>query len=97
MHPTAAFLPMPNASGIVTGGTTTRGFNDGLVRGYPLMLTLSTRHVTDNVCSDEEILKTKGWSITGRSKHTMKDLAIALRQSDTSVQTTTWKTTQTRR
>ena len=51
---------MPNESGIIAGEISTRGFNDGLERGYPLLLTLSTRQVSDVVCSDEEIRKPKG-------------------------------------
>ena len=60
MHPTAAFLSMPNANGIITGGATARGFNDGTERRYPLLLTLSTKQVSDIVEFDEEILRPKG-------------------------------------
>ena len=35
MYPTAAFTPMPNASGVITGEEPSRGFNDGTTRGYP--------------------------------------------------------------
>ena len=59
MHPTAAFLSMPYANGIVIGGAIARGFNDGTERGYPLLLTLSTRQVSDIVKLDEEILRPK--------------------------------------
>ena len=38
IHSTAAFLSMPNRSGAITGGATTRGFNDGTVR--PLRVAL---------------------------------------------------------
>ena len=47
MHSTAAFLSMPNAEGIVLGGTTDRGFNDNSARGYPAWLTLTTRQVAN--------------------------------------------------
>ena len=60
MHSTAAFLSMPNADGIVLGGTTDRGFNDNSARGYPAWLTLTTRQVTDVVMNDQEILSVKG-------------------------------------
>ena len=60
MHPSAAFISMPNANGIITGGATARGFNDGTTRGYPLLLTLSTKQVSDIVEFDEEILRPKG-------------------------------------
>ena len=53
MHSTAAFLSMPNEEGIITGGATTRGFNDGSQRGHPLWLELSTKQVRDVVCLDE--------------------------------------------
>ena len=46
--------------GVVTGGITTRGFNDGSEQGYPVLLTLSTQQVSDIVYFDEEILKPKG-------------------------------------
>ena len=60
MHSTAAFLSMPNADGVVLGGTTDRGFNDNSARGYPAWLTLTTRQVTDVVMNDQEILSVKG-------------------------------------
>ena len=60
MHSTAAFLSMPNADGVVLGGTTDRGFNDNSARGYPAWLTLTTRQVTDVVMYDEDILSIKG-------------------------------------
>ena len=60
MHSTAAFLSMPNADGIVLGGTTDQGFNDNSARGYPAWLTLTTRQVTDVVMNDQEILSVKG-------------------------------------
>ena len=60
MHSTAAFLSMPNADGIVLGGTMGRGFNDNSARGYPAWLTLTTRQVTDVVMDDQEILSVKG-------------------------------------
>ena len=47
MHSTTAFLSMPNAQGTITGGATTRGFNDGSEQGYPLWLVLATRQVSD--------------------------------------------------
>ena len=59
MHSTAAFLSMPNADGIVLGGTTDRGFNDNSARGCPAWLTLTTRQVTDVVMNDQEILSVK--------------------------------------
>ena len=59
MRPTAASLSMPNPQGTITGGATARGFNDGTERGYPLLLTLSTRQVSDVVKLDEEILRPK--------------------------------------
>ena len=45
MHSVAAFLSMPNSNGVVLGGSSDRGFNDNSARGYPLRLTLTTRHV----------------------------------------------------
>ena len=51
---------MPNADGVVLGGTTDRGFNDNSARGYPAWLTLTTRQVTDVVMNDQEILSVKG-------------------------------------
>ena len=51
---------MPNRQGIITGGASTGGFNDGSVRGYPLWLALSTRQVSDVVHLDEDILRPKG-------------------------------------
>ena len=60
MHSTAAFLSMPNEDGVVLGGSSSRGFNDNTMRGYPLRLTLTTRQVTDVVMFDEEILSVKG-------------------------------------
>ena len=60
MHSTAAFLSMPNEDGVVLGGSSSRGFNDNTMRGYPLRLTLATRQVTDVVMFDEEILSVKG-------------------------------------
>ena len=60
MHSTAAFLSMPNRQGVITGGTTTRGFHDGWEKGYPLWLVLSTKQVSDVVRFDEEILRPKG-------------------------------------
>ena len=60
MHSTAAFLSMPNKYGIILGGTTTRGFNEKTMRGYPLKLSLTTRQVTDVVMHNENILCAKG-------------------------------------
>ena len=60
MHSTTAFLSMPNRKGVITGGATTRGFNDGSVRGYALWLPLSNRQVSDVVQLDEDILRPKG-------------------------------------
>ena len=56
MRSTAAFLSMPDKSGVVTGGKSIRGFNDNTVRGYSLWLPLST----DVVQFDEDILRPKG-------------------------------------
>ena len=42
------------------GGSSSRGFNDNTVRGYPLRLALTARQVTDVVMFDEEILSVKG-------------------------------------
>ena len=56
MHSTAAFFSTPNAQGHITGGETTRGFNDGSERGYPLWFVLSTGQVSDVVRFDEQIL-----------------------------------------
>ena len=60
MHSTAAFLSMPNEDGIIMGGKTSRGFNDNTMREYPLWLPLTTRHVSDVVMLDEDILRAKG-------------------------------------
>ena len=60
MHSTAAFLSMPNADGIVLGGTVDRGFNDNSARGYPAWLSITTRQVTDVVMNDQDILSVKG-------------------------------------
>ena len=60
MRSTAAFLSVANRQGVITGGTTTRGFNDGSVRGCSLWLALSTRQVSDVVQFDENILRPKG-------------------------------------
>ena len=51
---------MPNKDGVVLGGTSSRGFNDNTARGYPAWLTLTTRHVTDVVMYDEDVLSVKG-------------------------------------
>ena len=59
MHPTAAFLSMPNERGVIKTGTSSKGFNDHSERGYPLFLTLSTRQVSDVVRYDEKTLETK--------------------------------------
>ena len=48
---------MPNKKGIITAGATTRGFNDGSDRGYPLWLVLSTGQVSDVVRFDEDMLQ----------------------------------------
>ena len=42
------------------GGSSSRGFKDNTIRGYPLRLALTTRQVTDVVMFDEEILSVKG-------------------------------------
>ena len=42
------------------GGSSSRGFNDNPMRGYPLRLALTTRQLTDVVMTDEEILSVKG-------------------------------------
>ena len=55
MRPTAAFLSMPNDRGVITGGTTSRGFHDYSERGYPLLLDLSTQQVSDVVRYDEGV------------------------------------------
>ena len=34
MHSIAAFLSMPNKDGFITGGRSTRGFDDNTLRGY---------------------------------------------------------------
>ena len=57
---TAAFLSMPNKSGVVTGGKSIRGLNDKTVRGYSLWLPLSTRQASDVAQLDEDILRPKG-------------------------------------
>ena len=59
MHPFAVFLSMPNDRGVIIGGTSTRRFNDGSERGYPLMLSLSTRQVSYVAKSDGGILEPK--------------------------------------
>ena len=58
MHPTAACRCRVR-NGIITGGATARGFNDGTKRGYPLLLTLSTRQVSD-IVRRSQILIPKG-------------------------------------
>ena len=68
MHSTAAFLSMPNAEGIVLGGSMGRGFNDNSARGYPAWLTLTTRQVTDVVMDDQEILSVKGRALSVRTR-----------------------------
>ena len=60
MHSAAAFLSMPNAEGIVLGGTADQGFNDNSARGYPAWMSITTRQVTDVVMYDQDILAVKG-------------------------------------
>ena len=60
MRSTAAFLSMPNKDGFITGGKSTRGFNDNTLRGYSLWLPLSTGQASDVVQLDEDILRPKG-------------------------------------
>ena len=81
MHPTAAFLSMPNDCGVITGGTTSRGFHDHSERGYPLFLNLSTQQVSDVVRYDEKILEENALLTCLK----MRILVIARRQSDKSV------------
>ena len=74
MHSTAAFLSMPNKDGLITGGKSTRGFNDNTLRGYSLWLPLSTRQVSDVVQLDEDILCPKGGRYVEDDSHEIVDL-----------------------
>ena len=74
MHSTAAFLSMTNADGTITGGTTMRGFSDGTERGYPLLLALSTKQISNIVKFDEEILTPKQGNLPSDSQmHVLED------------------------
>ena len=74
MHSTAAFLSMPNKSGVVTGGKSIRGFNDHTVRGYSLWLPPFTRQVSDVVQLDEDILRPKGGRHVKHDSDEIEDL-----------------------
>ena len=90
MHSTAAFLSMPNRNGVITGGKSTRGFNDRTIRGYPLWLPLSTRQVSDVVQLDEDILRPKGGRHVKDECDEIQDLEKkreAVRQVWTDIQT----------
>ena len=56
MHPTAAFISMPNREGVITGGLTSRGLSDQTARVYPLQLGLLTP--TRFIRFDKNILST---------------------------------------
>ena len=65
---------MPNKDGFITGGKSTRGFNDNSLRGYSLWLPLSTRQVSDVVQLDDDVLRPKGGSHVQDDSHEIQDL-----------------------
>ena len=75
MHFTTAFLSMPNAEGIVLGGTADRGFNENSTRNYPAWMSITTRQVTDVVMNDQDILAVKGGRQVTRPEPYLDDVA----------------------